>query len=513
MAANIDFKKIQWEDEDTGFESDRQKKHDEVDEFSKLLEEDTSTSRVSVRIGAQIQGTISHIPEGSNDVIVELDRHSSGVIDRIQLCDENGQLKFREGDVINAYVVSNRGGEIQLSTSLGHSHQVADDLINAFKNQVPVKGKVIKDNKGGFEVTILGKPAFCPVSQMDRRFVADKTQYIGKEFNFLIEKYEERGRNIVVSRAKLLNQEAELRRKEIEASLGQDIIYDGVVTDIRDYGAFVDIGGVDGFLHISEMSHSRVSRVSDFLQRGDKIRVKVTKVDQVDGKSRISLSMKAVEADPWGAIQDEFKSGSTYTGRVTRLETFGAFVELRPGIEGLVHISEMSWEKRIHHPSDIVKVGDSVQVRILDIDTVKQKISLSLKAIDADPWLNITSKYPATHACRGKVERLKDFGAIIELEPGVTGMVPMGVLKKAFGETYRKHCSPPQVIDVTVVQVDVPEKKILLSLPNVKGEDDADQDYREYLNEQKAKADKTPAPKATGSFGALLAEKLKEKRP
>ena len=264
---------------------------------------------------------------------------------------------------------------------------------------------------------------------------------------------------------------------------------------------------MDGFLHISEMSYARLSRASDFLARGDKIRVKVLKVETVDDKKRISLSMKATEDDPWMTAQEKYKDGENYSGKVMRLESFGAFVELEPGVEGLVHISEMSWVKRIHHPADILKVGDRVSVRILSLDSNLKKISLSLKNIDDDPWLKITENYALGSTHTGKVERLKGFGAIVELEEGLSGLLPLGTLKKAFGESYRRESSPPKEIQVLIRDINLEEKKILLGLPNVEEENSDQEDYKEYLNQQKEKKPKDTS-NQRGTFGDILASKL-----
>jgi small subunit ribosomal protein S1 len=508
------YQEIKWEDEiDQDAEAQiAGKKPVEELSFAELLNQE-AVPDVEVRRGSQVSGVISVISATSDNVLIELDAQHTGVMDKNQLFNDKGEQQYQVGDRITAYVVSNTADEIHLSLRLSASKHSIDDLRNALQMQLPVLGKVTGENKGGFEVTIMGKRSFCPVSQIDTRFVTNKVEFMGRDFNFLIEKIEEGGRNIVVSRAKLLRKEAELKIAELEQRKDQEIILDAVVTDLRDYGAFVDLGGFDGFLHVSEMSYARVNRASDFLQKGDKIRVKLQKIEMTaDGKRRISVSMKAIQEDPWATISSRYEAGKSYSGTVTRLETFGAFVSLEPGVEGLVHVSEMSWEKRIHHPNEILKVGDKVDVRVVDIQTGTQKLSLSLKNIEADPWASIHERFAAGTLVKGVVESLKGFGAFVQLVPGVTGLVPTEILKKAYGESFKKKASPPQELNVVVREVNLAERKMLLSLPEIKDDSDDIQAYHEYMQTQEDKAKKETAKTPRGSFGDLLAASLEGKK-
>ncbi|MCX6131710.1 MAG: S1 RNA-binding domain-containing protein, partial [Proteobacteria bacterium] len=275
------YQDIKWEDEDSGLNQDglsNSKKMVEEISFADLLQQD-KVPDIEIRRGSQVNGVISVISAKSDNVLVELDAHHTGVMDKNQLFNDKGEQQYQVGDKITAYVSNVAGDEIHLSLRLASGKQSFEDLLNARNMQLPVRGKVTGENKGGFEVTLMGKRAFCPVSQIDTRFISNKLEFIGREFNFLIEKVEEGGRNIVVSRAKLLRQEAELKIAELIERKDQEIILDGTVTELRDYGAFVDLGGFDGFLHVSEMSYARVNRASDFLQKGDQIRVKVLKIE------------------------------------------------------------------------------------------------------------------------------------------------------------------------------------------------------------------------------------------
>lgn len=506
------YQDIQWEDEDSGFTDDKSKKKvEEEASFEDLLLQDPGQDdEADIRVGRQVTGTITNISSHSNTVLVELDALNTAVMDKNQIVDDKGEMEFHVGDKITAYVISKSADEILLSRRMGQSKNPLEDLLMARNGQLPVKGKVTGENKGGFDVLILGKRAFCPVSQMDSKFVANKAEYINQEFNFLIEKVEEGGRNILVSRSKLLRREGEAKITELEARVDQELILDGVIREVKDFGAFVDLGGFDGFLHVSEMSYARVNRASDYVQKGDKVRVKLQKIETTaDGKKRISLSMKAIQEDPWSTIASKFESGNSYAGTVVRLETFGAFVSLTPGVEGLIHISEMSWEKRINHPSEVLKVGDTVQVRIIDIKNAEQKMSLSLKNIDEDPWAKAEEKYASGTLFTGKVQSLKGFGAFVEIVPGVVGLVPTEILKKAYGESFKKKASPPQELNVVVRELNLGERKILLSLPEIKDDSGDIAAYQEYMQSQEDKTHvKAAQPQNRGSFGDILAAQL-----
>lgn len=500
------FNDFQWEDED---ESSTQKtEQDQRDEFQQLLETE-KRGHIPLHVGQKVPGTIISLKQDSDTVLVELSSSQTGVIDKKDLLNDEGILEAKLGDQVEFFVVSKRDGSIQLSSGIGKSQQATKDLEMAFDHQIPVKGKIVKDIKGGFEVTVFGKRAFCPVSGIDHKFVEDKSQFINRDLDFMIEKYENNGRNIVVSRAKIIQKEREARLDHLNKIAGSDSIIEGRVTDIRDYGALVDLEAIEGFLHISEISYARVTHVTDVLTRGETIRVKVLKVEHQGDRPRISLSMKAVEQDPWETVAQDFKAQESYPGKVVRLSKHGAFIQLKPGLDGLLHLSEMSWEKRIYDPTEVLNLGDDVTVRILTIDREAKRISLSLKDLGADPWKDIETRWPIGTATKGKVERLKGFGAIVELAPGLSGLLPTGTLKQAFGEGYRRQASPPKEIEVLVSKVDREEQKILLSLPQVQSDDDGE-DFREYLGSKQKASQKTSV--SQGSFGDLLAAKLNEQK-
>lgn len=517
MASGGKFPDIKWEDDDSEFDADAAKQQQsEAEEFEEMISGAEST-RPRIRVGEKVRGVISQIHADGNDVLIDLGAgKASGILEKIELIDEKtGQMTAKVGDAIEAFVVSKRGDEVLLSYRMTQALKTVEDLERAHQSKRPVRGKVTKVVKGGLEVTILGKTAFCPVSQIDTRFVAEPGEYLGQEFEFLLEKVEEKGRNIVVSRAALLRQQAEQKMTELVENLKPDQVFDGVVREVRDFGAFVDIGGVDGMVHISEISYARVAKASDALNKGDKVKVKILKVERDDkGRPKISLSMKAASQDPWDEIHKLVEGGATYTGRVVNLMAFGAFIEIKPGVEGLLHVSEMSWLKRVHHPSDVVKVGDAVTVTVKEIDTSNRRISLSMKSIEDDPWFDVSAKVKAGHPAIGKIERLKPFGAIVEFSPGLTGLLPISVIRKKFGDSYRQQMTPGKDVETRVVDVDAKERKILLTLPGLDEDEGLDAEYHEYVKSEQAarlaEAAKVAVPTGgkVGSFGALLNAKL-----
>lgn len=505
---------VTWEESDSDFSDDfAVEKKSEVTDFEALLGQEDVAKEQRLSVGSKVTAIISSISETSDDVIVELGIKSTAIIAKNELTNAEGVLTSKVGDEIEAFIVSRKQGEILLSKSLSQSAAAADDLKNAFMNQIPIKGRVAVENKGGFDVQIFGKSAFCPVSQIDLHFVENKNEYIGKEFLFIVTKFEG-PRNIVVSRSALLVKELESKIEDLKQHLVDQSILGAEVVDLKPFGIIVRAAGVEGLVHISELSHGRVELPSDLFKKGDKTFVKVLKIDEEKGRPKISFSIKKAGVDPWDRISDLFKVGEKYEGRVARLENFGAFVELTPGIDGLIHVSEMVWERRVKHPSDILTLGDRVSCIIKSIDPIKKQVALSLKDIKDDPWYEVTKKFNPQDIVKGQVERLKDFGAIIRLDGGITGMLPVSVMKRAEGESYRKRFSPPQEVEVKIVNLDVENKKVLLTLPNIE-EDSSDQS--DYIAYQKAQIDsaaesiahaKENSSASVGNFGAILQAKL-----
>lgn len=330
----------------------------------------------------------------------------------------------------------------------------------------------------------------------------DPEDYVGQTLQFRITKLSENGRNIVVSRRALLEEE----QREASASFFETVsdgdIVEGTVTRLAAFGAFVElVPGVEGLVHISEISWARIQSPEEVLSVGDKVRVKYlgTSAGKKPGETRLSLSMKQAQDDPWKTVGERFKDGDKVTGKVVKLMDFGAFVEIAPGIEGLVHVSEMSYAKRINKPGDVVQVGDMVAAVIKQIDAEKQRISLSMRDAEGDPWLNVAEKYPVGQTVQGTVEKRQQFGLFISLEPGVTGLLPQSVISRADGEVKFDKLVPGDTVVVSIESVNTRERKISLGT----GKKEEVSDWKGY-KPQTSGAD-------MGSLGSALAEALKKK--
>ncbi len=351
------------------------------DDFDALLRENERSEK-SVKIGDRLEATVIRI--GSEDVYLDLGTRTEGLLPRDQL-ELSGQT-LTVGEKATVYVTSFRSGAAICTRSVGATPSRkgrTDDknasfeaLKEAFDSGMPVEGTVKETNKGGFTVLVMGQRAFCPISQIDNQFCADATVHVGHTYAFEITKFEEGGRNLVLSRRRIREREAQEKKEAAWQTLEVGQTFEGTVASLRPFGAFVDIGGVDGLVHVSEISHERVNDPSEVLEVGQRVTVAIKELDRARG--RISLSLKALTADPWDGAAAEIAPGRVYKGTVRRLAKFGAFVELRPGVEGLVHVSQMAADKRVNTPREIVREGQEVEVRVLEVSAGDRRISLSL---------------------------------------------------------------------------------------------------------------------------------------
>jgi small subunit ribosomal protein S1 len=330
------------------------------------------------KVGDLVKGTI--VTLGKDAVFVDLGGKAEGQLDRAQVSDNEGKLLVKVGDVIEARVASDAGGVLSLRTKLGRGPEARAELAQAQELGIPVEGLVTEVVKGGLSVDVAGVRGFCPASQIDTRFVEDLSVYVGQRLTFRITRYE--ARNLVLSRRALLEEENEKRAVETRKNLVPGTVSRGRVTSFKPYGAFVDIGGIEGMLHVSELGYARVDKPEDVLQIGQELNVAILKVDG----DRISLSLKALGDDPWNTSTAKLAEGQRVKGTITRLQPFGAFVEIAPGVEGLVHISELGAGRRINHPKEVVSVGQQVEATVLAIDHERRRLSLSLASSnDAAP--------------------------------------------------------------------------------------------------------------------------------
>lgn len=475
---------------------------EEEESFEDLFESYMKEMKDDLQVGEQITGEIIAI--GSENVFVSTGTKIDGVADRSELVDKDGNLAHSLGDPVTLYVISKNESEIRLSKAMAGESGV-HQLYEAHRNKIPVQGRVTETCKGGFRVNVAGKTAFCPVSQMDATYVDNPDSYVGGDFEFLISRIEEKGRNIVVSRRELLERQIAEQREQFLKTVSAGEIVEGRVTRLMPYGAFVElIPGVEGMVHISEISWSRVEKPEDAVSVNDPVSVKILDISEPEEsgrQTRISLSIKQALQDPWQNIGEKFKHGDKVEGRVTRCADFGAFVEIAPGVEGLVHISEMSYKKRVIRAQDMVSPGDTIPVMIKSIDPENRRISLSMKEAEGDPWLNIEQRYQAGQKLTGSIEKKETFGYFVALEPGVVGLLPISKINAAANVKEIESRKVDDQIRVSIEAVNPAERKITLAVADEMQEGE----WRSYKKSDSADS-------GMGELGEKLREALKSKK-
>jgi small subunit ribosomal protein S1 len=350
---------------------------DQDEDFAAMLaetEQGTARAKKRPRVGDQITGKV--ISLGKDAVFVDVGGKAEGVLNRAEVSDPDGKLLIKLGDVIDARVVSDAGGVLTLRVKLGRGPEARGELQQAQELGIPVDGVVTEVVKGGVAVDVAGVRGFCPASQLDSRFIDDLSVYVGQKLTFRITRYEPR--NLVLSRRVLLEEENAKRAVETRKKLEPGAVLRGKVVGFKPFGAFVDLGGIEGMLHVSELGYARVEKPEDVLSLGQEVDVAVLRIEPSDKGDRISLSLKALASDPWRDIASSLVEGGRITGKITRLSPFGAFVEIAPAVEGLVHISELGANRRINHPKEVVAVGQTIEAVVLTIDHERRRIGLSL---------------------------------------------------------------------------------------------------------------------------------------
>jgi small subunit ribosomal protein S1 len=374
----------------------------------------------SLKEGEVVRGRVLAID--NDHVQIDIGFKSEGMVPAWEFMDDDGTILVRVGDEVDVLLeeAEDEDGRIVLSKEKADRLKVWDDISKAYLAEEPVEGVVVARVKGGLAVDI-GVKAFLPGSQVDLRPVRNLESVVGQRLKFKIIKFNKRRANIVLSRRALLETERKKLRETTLQTLAPGQIVDGVIKNLTDYGAFIDLGGIDGLLHVTDMSWGRVNHPSEIFQVGDEIKVKVLKFDSEN--ERVSLGLKQIQPDPWIDASMRYPIGKRISGRVVSLAEYGAFVELEPGIEGLIHVSEMSWTKRIKHPSKVVAVGDTVESVVLDVDERDRKISLGMKQIEPNPWSVIEERYPVGTRVTGTVRNITNFGVFVGLEEGIDGLV------------------------------------------------------------------------------------------
>src|SRR3989441_1246299 len=399
------------------------------------LHEEYSPDEIA-KMTEMYEGTLSNIEEGEivkskvlrvtdTAVILDVGFKSEGAVPIDEFKDAHS---LKEGDEVEVFLehLEDQEGAVVLSKKKADFMRVWEKIREAHEKDEAVTGTLVKKIKGGVVVDLMGVDAFLPGSQIALRRVPNIDELLGQSFEFKIIKLNKRRRNIVVSRRVLLEAERKTKRDVLMKELSVNQVRKGVVKNITDFGAFIDLGGVDGLLHITDMSYGRVSHPSEMVQIGQELEVKVLDIDWE--RERISLGLKQLQPYPWQNVAAKYPVGTRVQGKVVSITNYGAFVELEPGIDGLIHISDMSWTKRVQHPSEVVKKGDEVDVLILNVDAENKRISLGLKQAQEDPWLRIGETYPVGTELRGRVMRLMDKGVVVDLGSDIEGFVPMSQL-------------------------------------------------------------------------------------
>jgi small subunit ribosomal protein S1 len=413
--------------------------------------------------GEVVRGRVVEVRD--SEILVDIGYKSEGTI-AMEEFRHAGSLP-KVGDEIEVYLESKEDNEglIVLSKDKADKIKVWDAISKAHDSGTPVEGRVVEVVKGGLAVDV-GVRAFLPGSQVDLRPVKNLASLMGQSIRAKVIKLNRRRGNVVLSRRAVLEEEREEKKKHTLSVLAEGMVLTGTVKNLTDYGAFIDLGGIDGLLHVTDMSWGRIGHPSEIFQIGDQVEVVVLHFDKETG--RVSLGYKQKSSDPWANVDERYPEGSKVQGRVVSLTNYGAFVELEPGVEGLVHVSEMSWTRRVRHPSKLVNVGDTVEVLVLEVNKATKRISLGMKQVESDPWATIQERYQPGMRMQGKVRNLTDFGAFVELEPGVDGLLhisdmswtrnighPSEILKKG------------QSIETQILNVDRDNKRISLGLKQI----------------------------------------------
>lgn len=464
--------------------------------FAEMFEAYSAGMKEDLRIGDKVHGRIIAITNSS--VFVDTGTKTDGVVEIEELKDEEGQLPYEVGDELDLFVVATNESEIRLSRAISGVGGL-EMLRDAHAGNIPVEGKVVQTIKGGFQVEVLKRRAFCPISQIDTQYVEDGEKYVGQTFQFMIKQITENGRNIVVSRRQLLEAEQKKTQAVFMETLEAGQTFDGRVTRLMPYGAFVELTpGLEGMVHISELSWSRLEKAEDAVKPGQTIRVKVLRIEPGKKGPKIALSVKQIEGDPWDRLPETIRPGQKISGKVTRCADFGAFVEIVPGIEGLVHISEMSYTQRVHKPQDIVSPGQAVSVMVKDIDMNKRRIGLSLRDAEGDPWLEVEQKLAKGQPVNGTVEKQEAFGTFVRLAPGIVGLVPKSAISRSPNAAAIDRLKAGDAIAVVVEEINKADRRISLK-PHDAGDEDQWQQF-------KADTDNT----SMGALGEKLARALKK---
>jgi small subunit ribosomal protein S1 len=420
-------------------------------------------SKPTLAEGEIVKGRVLKVTP--SDVVIDIGYKSEGLLPASEVTGYDGQVKVKRGDEIEVFVerLEDSTGYVALSREKAARMRVWDVIEATFKADEPISGRVIDRVKGGLQVDVGGIKAFLPGSLVDVKPVKNLDALRGHEYKFKIVSFDKKRSNVVLSRRAIVEVEQAHAKQETFGRLREGELTHGIVKNITDYGVFVDLGGVDGLLHITDISWGRVAHPSEYFNVGDEIEVVVLKFDA--GSERVSLGYKQKSADPWSDVADRYPLGSRVKGKVVSLTDYGAFVELEEGVEGLVHVSEMSWTKKVRHPAKMLNPGDEVEAVVSDVNVPNRRISLSLKALEVNPWDTIGQRFPVNAVIEGKVRNLTDFGAFVEVEEGIDGLIHISDMSwhrrlKHPSEVLKKG----DVVKARVINVDAENQRLSLSI-------------------------------------------------
>jgi small subunit ribosomal protein S1 len=435
-----------------------------TNDFESLMEQ----SLRAPRTGDVLAGTVLLITR--DNVIIDINYKCEGQVPLAEFLDHEGNIGIKEGDEVDVYFegTETENGTVMLSHAKAEKYKIWRELERAFQTETAVEGVILGKVKGGLQVDI-GVPAFLPGSHVDLRPARNLDRYVGQRGRFQILKFNRARGNVVVSRRSVIERERASLKEQTLKVLEEGVILEGTVKNITDYGAFVDLGGLDGLLHITDMAWGRLQHPSEVVKVGDKVRVVVLKYDSA--RERVSLGMKQIMADPWSRVSEGYPVGARFRGKVVSVTDYGAFVELEKGIEGLIHVSEMTWSKRVVHPSKVVNVGDMVEVQVLGVDEANRRISLGLKQTEPNPWEALSARHPIGSTIHGKVKSITDFGVFVEIEPGIDGLVHISDLswtKKVRhpSEVYKKG----DEVDAVVLGIEIDNERVSLGVKQLAGD-------------------------------------------
>jgi len=447
--------------------------------------------------GEVVSGKVLSVDD--DNVQIDIGFKSEGLVPTWEFMEDDGSISIAVGDTVDVLLeeAEDAMGRIVLSKEKADRLKIWDEISRAYKAEEPIEGHVVARVKGGLAVDV-GVKAFLPGSQVDLRPVRNLEHVVNQRLKFKIIKFNKRRGNIVLSRRALLETERKKLRETTLETLAPGQIVDGVIKNLTDYGAFIDLGGIDGLLHVTDMSWGRVNHPSELFHVGDEIKVKVLKFDA--DTERVSLGLKQIQPDPWIDASMRYPIGKRIEGKIVSLAEYGAFVELEPGIEGLIHVSEMSWTKRIKHPSKVVSVGDSVEAVVLDVSERDRKISLGMKQIEPNPWSVIEEKYPIDARVSGTIRNITNFGLFVGLEEGIDGLVHVSDISwteqiKHPGEKFKKG----DMVEAVVLKIDKENEKFSLGIKQLQ-----DNPWEEILKRYPVGSEVTGEVTNVADFGAFV---------